>query len=259
MLVSNYFKNWTFNFCFFVAAVLLCCTAMPPLANGQGLLRNLPEDGVWVEYKMDMMIDIGSTKLRSKDGIFIIKNLGSPKGKPELAQIEIVQSMEFQDKQQKHTYVIWLPRKSIGRKKDILKSIDKYWTKNDGMNQKLELMSDNERLAHFFSDPNIDTDYLMDETISTPFGKIRCQGTTGKRNLKAFVPVHLTKFEIRSGKKIPFGVARLKLATAETDEERKDGPQFKYSIELVIFKTGNNAKPSFTEAELLKAPMAKKK
>lgn len=181
-------------------------------ARADGLLYQLPENGAWVKFDLEMEMERGEVK-QEGGGSLRMSSVGmSVEGDKKCRWIEF--RLDFKAGERKRTIVAkaLVPESELKEGKDPLANRVRGWIKMQDRDV-VELTDDKLGPMSAFMAPALtDVKELEPSAVESKLGKLSCAGLTGQTTFKEGSATNAVKLETRRHAKAPFGVVTSKMA-----------------------------------------------
>lgn len=225
-------------------------------AKADGLLYQLPEDGRWVRFHVNMTMEHGDAEPGKMTGSLTMRSVGQETvegDKCRWIEFELIPDKAEGDPQAPphgppHIIMkVLLPEANLQKGKEPLERLVKGWIK-EGDDEPRELKDPNSEhtgpLPAFLSGPLKDVKELDKKTIDTKLGKLECDGITANNVYKQGEATTTVQFETRLHDKAPFGVVTSKM---QYDSKHGDNEE-KGTLALNLDDIGQDAKSSLPDS-----------
>lgn len=208
-------------------------------ARGDGLLYQLPEDGGWARFEIEITNKNNAVR---KVGL-IMRSVG------RVAESEGSRWLEFQIPQEDGTKTVkvLIPEKRLKEGEAPLEHVLRAWAKRGDNAPESVMRVRDYWLLLVLAGPLNDVKKLDEKTLESPLGALECKGLSGSAQLRDDYgnDIDLT-YAIRRHEKAPFGV----VACAIDSVVRKDGAvKSQTKIELKLVEAGKGAKADLQNYE----------
>lgn len=240
----------------FSAALGALCVLVPATTLAEGLLYQLPEDGTWVRFDLDVSGSETDGMMVTLVGTLKMSSVGTVDVNGERCRwIEVAIEASANDEPFTQVDKVLIPQKHLAAGKEPLKHVVEAWKKHsmiaDGRPREIEdsagrVARSLESLRPFLHGPFRKVKKLDKVPITTKLGKLECAGIRASEVVDQSRGVTVdTTYTIRLHKKAPFGVVTWE---AETTFEKDGDPLGTGTMELKLLDFGKDAKSAIPDA-----------
>lgn len=213
-------------------------------ARADGLVYQLPEDGAYVVY--DLEIELGKGKdIRKIKGTLKMSSVGTVTEKDKKCRwVEIKCNMVRSGEETVFISKILVPEKNLKAGENAYRKKIRGWNQSNAGQANAMNGANGLEMAIFLCGPFKDAKKLKPVTVDSKLGKLDCEGVSGYTNCKGSSLEIKTTFKTRLHKKAPFGVVST-VMTIETNEV-----WFKFlKITLTLKEVGKKAKSELPDSK----------
>lgn len=241
-----------------ILLVILAAQLVPSFLQADGLIRQLPKDGTWVEYEMDANIGNGD-QVRHEKGTLRIASVGQAEkdGQP-CRWIEFVFATETVGEKSpgskaetKEIMKVLIPEKYLAKGETPLDHLVEVWIgRNPGVASKVKKPGDieDDPLPLLLAGPLKNAKSLPKEEIESKLGKKSCEGESGVLDLSS---PQGSSFHFDIERQLhpdaPFGVVTEKMSGESAKTSKREKLTIKWTLKLIDFgdqATSQMPKPS---------------
>ncbi len=212
----------------------------PTMAPADGLLYQLPNDGSWVQFKMNATSGSKNDQ-REITGTLKMSSVGTSEENGEKCRwIEIQMTMNVGGQERAIVAKVLIPEKDLKRGKSPFDNRVRGWIRMGADRDPVKIDESNiGPLPGFLCGPLQDAKKLEPMIVESKLGKLKCEGTTGTVTFKERQNNNTVKYETRLHEKAPFGVVWTSLnVKVERDGEVRE----EVKMELTLSEHGMGAK-----------------
>jgi hypothetical protein len=209
-------------------------------ARAEGLLYQLPDDGAWVRFDMEMSGQRNGMT-QSMNGSLRMSSVGGAQENGEDCRwIEIHFTVNREGREFTTMAKLLIPEKNLKKGETPLEHVVRAWQKQ-GEQEPREF--DNPEGPHsplpaFLSGPLEDVEKLEKEVVESKLGKLECAGVRGRLRVANDTMAVKVKQEARLHEKAPFGVVTCRM---EYEIERDGAVQQTGTLTLKLAELGSGA------------------
>ena len=224
-----------------MATLTALLTLPAATARADGLLYQLPEDGAWVRFDMEVARERGGEQMTIK-GSMAMSSVGQTTIEGEKCRwIEVEMRMKRGEDERTFITKLLIPEKHLKKGEKPLDHVVKAWQKQ-GAGEARELKdpysSNAGPLPAFLSGPLKDPKELDKELVESKLGKLQCAGLTGRAEFKQGQTDAKVTFHTRLHEKAPFGVVTCRMVYTG---EREGQPPRSVTVTLKLTEVGDKA------------------
>ena len=219
-------------------AILLALTA--GTARADGLLYQLPEDGAWVRFEMEVTTERNGMETAGT-GSLIMSSFGRTQVNGEDCRwIEFKWQVKLSEVERTIITKVLIPEKYLKKGEDPLEHLVRGWWKfGDGDPIDVKMARNAYFVPAILGGPLKDVKKLDQEVIESKLGKLECEGLTGYTKYMLLGPREvLVTFETRLHEKAPFGVVSCRM---ESELKRKGEVVQRWTFTLRLADFGTDA------------------
>lgn len=221
-----------------LACLLVICARGSAWA--EGLLYQLPEDGAWVRFDMEMTGQRNGMTQSMSGSVKIASVGGAQENGEDCRWIEVQFTVEREDREVTTMAKLLIPEKHLKKGETPLEHVVRAWQKQ-GDQEARELdepQSPNTPLPALLSGPLADAEELEKQVVESKLGKLECAGVRGRLNVANDQMTVKVKQESRLHEKAPFGVVTCNM---EFEIERDGTVQQSGTLRLKLAEVGSGA------------------
>lgn len=235
-----------------LACLVVLVVASAASARADGLIYQLPKDGTWVRYDMELV-----EKERGGDDLvkasFVVASVGTAKeGGQPCRWIEFRMTMHRGGREHTELYKVLVPEKHLTRGGSPIDHVIRAWKGlgGDGMDYTAREIDEPESardpLPAFLAGPPKDGKKLDPEVVETKLGKLKCEGLTGSFTFGDDAAEARITYTTRLHEKSPFGVV-----TCSMDYEVSRGGRIheEGTIKFTFAESGTGAESKIPESK----------
>jgi hypothetical protein len=208
--------------------------AITPIARADGLLYQLPADGAWAEFELKITND----KENPRNEKVVMRSVGRTGNDRWL-------EFKLPDEDSTQILKVLFPERVLKEGESPMEHVVRGWRKSGGdVPVALSRVRDFWLLV-FLAGPLSDVKKLDAEEMDTPFGKVRCEGLTGRAHVREDDGYEEDLiYRIRQHRDAPFGVVWCRIEC----QVRRDGKHLdRVTYELKLIAAGTNAQSELRE------------
>ena len=216
------------------AAALACLLLTPLTTRADGLLYQLPKDGAWVLFDLEM-----SAKDRMTKGTLKMSSVGAVKvdNKP-CRWIELKMTVKMDEREETYVAKLLAPEKDLREGGKPFENRIRGWLKERLDGEVAELDEKNQGpVPIFLSSPLKDAKKLEPKIVESKLGKLKCAGVTGHIEYKEGEGKIKVTFETRRHKNAPFGVVTSNIKL----EVERNGNREEFKMTFKLREVGKGA------------------
>ncbi len=192
------------------AATVLLVTALSPTVRADGLIYQLPADGMSVRYDTDAMFMNSNGQQIMVKGTLTVSSVGQTTVNNEKCRWIEFKNVTKSDQGDRIIIAKCLiPEKNLGKDKSPGEHMIRGWIKRGDMELAIsDIKSPAGRmlLVWYLAPPAPNAKELDKTEIDSPLGKLECLGVTGEQEFQRDNGLLSINFENRLHEKAPFGV-----------------------------------------------------
>jgi hypothetical protein len=223
------------------------------LARADGLLCQLPKDGSWATYDLDMGAKMPGGGVAKAKGTVWLASVGqtTENGEPcRWIEVEFKITMAMGDQKREEIEIekLLIPEKYLAKGESPLEHVLRAWKKH-GDNKPVKMDKSNDidsgPLPLILSGPWKEVKKLDKAEVECKLGKVACEGVQGSLEFKIHGGAMKCKLENRLHADSPFGVATSRWTLEMPDTPGMGGMD--WGLKLVDF--GKDAKDKMPDAK----------
>ena len=219
----------------FVAAL---CTLTPALLHADGLLYQLPKDGMWVEYDLTQVKIGPDGREFMGTGLFRMSSVGAAVENGEKCRwIEMDFQLKEGEREERVIAKVLIPEKHLQAGQKPVDNIVRGWIKRGNRETKQLTEREYGPMPVILAGPLNDEQKLKPTVLKSKLGELKCPGVTGTTVLKEGDHEIGVTLEIRRHEKSPFGVVWAKVTMTEDRQARRARGVLTFSLRSI----GNTA------------------
>jgi hypothetical protein len=237
-------------------ASLVLLVALGGLARADGLLYQLPKDGTWATYDVNVSAKGPNDMNMEMKGTLRLASVGQATEKDRPCrwieiQFDMTMAMGEHKMDQSEAYKLLIPEKYLAKGESPLDHVVRAWTQHGkGEMKKLDNPNDIDAgpLPIILSAPWKDVKQLAKAETESKLGKVACEGVEGSLEFKASkIGVMKAKFENRLSTESPFGVVASRWTIQPPDDTPAKMGDMVWKLKLTDF--GSDAKTKMPDAK----------
>ena len=230
-----------------ILAIVAFWMLSAPGAMADGLLYDMPKDGAWVKYDLELVMGKGQQQMKVA-GHMIMSVTGTVKENDKTYRwVEFQRGMRAGNREETIFGKVLVPDEHLKKGGKPMEHWGRGWLKDGNGQAKALTMDDLGPLPAFLASPLSDTKDLKKKEIESKLGKLECAGVSGvaKYEERPGRTTVVTFDEIRLHEKAPFGVvsASMNVQTIRENGQARD----QGSLTLKLVDTGDDAKTALPE------------
>ena len=235
-----------------VAAIALATFLAVTPARADGLLYQLPQDGTWARYEMEMVGVSPSGEEMKMGGSLTMSSVGKAEASGEPCRwIEVKMQMRRPDgDEQTIVAKALVPEKNLKRGENGWASMKKAWIKQPFNADPEQITEANGRdvgpLPAFLAGPLSDSKDLEGIQVESGIGNLQCAGVSGSLKINDGNADVKIQMENRLNDMAPFGVVT---STMQFEVTRDGEVREKGTIHFKLAEVGKDAKSELPDAE----------
>jgi len=243
----------------FLTTLLLISFALTTqTAFADGLLYQLPEDGAFVVYDLEIEVREGFGKIKGKGKLKNIRNhigkgtlkiasVGSVTENGEKCRwIELKMILEMQGQKSVTISKILVPEKYLKEGENAFGKKIRGWVQPKSSDVKVMDKEFSGLVTLILCGPLNEEKKLKSKTVDSKLGKLKCERVSGYKKFKVQGVEWKARLITSRHKKVPFGVVSSDIVM-ETEETAQIGVDLKWT--LTLKEIGKNAKSELPDAK----------
>ncbi|QDT46378.1 hypothetical protein Pan258_03970 [Symmachiella dynata] len=234
---------------------MVLLTLVTSTAQAEGLIHQLPKDGVWVRFDLEGKGTEPNGVAVTLSGTITISSVGTTEVDGEQCRwIEISTEGKRDDQAFTDIVKLLIPESQLAEGKDPLKRVLKIWHKHSqipgGAKQIEDLSGQNARYLQkfrpFLHGPFEKVQKLDKVPVDSKLGKVDCDGYSASEEVEMGTILMNSQYTIRLHKSAPFGVVTWE---AETEVSQEGQPLGTMITQLKLSDFGKDAKSAIPDTE----------
>ncbi len=219
-----------------LVTLLLALVSVPAWADG--LLYQLPKDGVWVLFDAEIALTRGDQKMDGT-GTLRMSSVGTAvEDGVKCRWIEFNLTLDVNGQNRVIVSKLLLPEDQLTEGKKPVEHRVRGWIRMGAGNEVVELSESNlGPIPAFIANPLTDVQPLEAQIVVSKLGELSCSGLTGNTEFAERTTNNKVAFETRRHKKAPFGVVTSRM---EIDVQRDGNVTESLVLSLAIQDVGED-------------------